>query len=99
MRLHGLQRSRLLCPWNSPGKNTEVGLHLLLQGIFLTQGLNPGLPHCRQILYPLSNLGSAALVAQTVQKGKANEHAAESATAGQAQGDIHRAEEAAAGTT
>ena len=45
---------RLLCPWNSPGKNTEVGCHSLLQGIFPTQGLNLGLPHCRQILYQLS---------------------------------------------
>ena len=33
--------SRLLCPWNFPGKNTGVGCHFLLQGIFLTQGLNP----------------------------------------------------------
>ena len=38
-------------PWNSPGKNTGVGCHSLLQGIFLTQGLNPRLLHCRQILY------------------------------------------------
>ena len=36
-----------LCPWNSPGKNTGVGFHFLLQGIFLTQGSNPGVPHCR----------------------------------------------------
>ena len=41
---------RLFCPWDSPGKNTGVGCHALLQGIFLTQGSNPGL-HCRQILY------------------------------------------------
>ena len=45
---------KLLCPWNSPCKNTRVGCHSLLQGIFLTQGLNPGLLHCRQILYCLS---------------------------------------------
>ena len=38
-------RPRLLCPWDSPGKNTGVGCHALLQGIFLTQGLNPGLLH------------------------------------------------------
>ena len=44
---------QVLCPWNSPGKNTEVGCHSLLQGIFPTQGLNPGLPHCRRILYHL----------------------------------------------
>ena len=54
---HGLQPSRLLCPWNSPGKNTGVGCPSLLQGIFLTQGLNPGLLHCRQILYCLSYQG------------------------------------------
>ena len=39
--------ARLLCPWASPGKNTGVVCHSLLQGIFLTQGLNPGLLHCR----------------------------------------------------
>ena len=46
------------CPWDSPGKNTEVGCHSLLQGIFWTQGSNPGLLHCRQILYHLSHQGS-----------------------------------------
>ena len=50
LRSHGLQPPRLLCPWDSPGKNTGVGCHALLQGIFPTQGSNPGLPHCRQIL-------------------------------------------------
>ena len=50
--------TRLLCPWNSLGKNTVVGCHFLLHRIFLTQGLNPGLPHCRQTLYRLSNQGS-----------------------------------------
>ena len=40
---------------DSPGKNTRVDCHALLQGIFPTQGSNPGLPHCRQILYPLSH--------------------------------------------
>ena len=39
-----------LRPWDSPGKNTGVGCHFLLQGIFPTQGLNPGLPACRQTL-------------------------------------------------
>ena len=38
---YGLQPARLLCPWDSSGKNTGVGCHALLQGIFLTQGLNP----------------------------------------------------------
>ena len=37
---YGLQATRLLCPWDSPGKNTAVGCHALLQGIFLTHGLN-----------------------------------------------------------
>ena len=41
-----------------PGKNTGAGCHALLQGIFLTQGSNPGIPHYRQILYCLSHLGS-----------------------------------------
>ena len=40
-----------LCPWNSPGKNTGVNYYSLLQGIFPTQGWNPSLPYCRQILY------------------------------------------------
>ena len=44
-------------PWNSPGKNTGVGIHSLLQGIFPTQGLNLGLLHCGQILYCLSHKG------------------------------------------
>ena len=43
---------------DSPDKNTGVGCHALLQGIFPTQGSNPGLPHCRQILYHLSHQGS-----------------------------------------
>ena len=38
-----------------PSQNTGVGCHFLLQGIFLTQGLNPGLLHCRQIVYHLSH--------------------------------------------
>ena len=41
-----------------PGKSTGVGCHFLLQGIFLTQGSNPGLPHCRQTLHHLSHQGS-----------------------------------------
>ena len=45
----------LYSPWNSPGQNTGVGSHSLLQGIFPTQGLNPGLQHCRWILYQLSH--------------------------------------------
>ena len=45
-------------PWNSPGQNTGVGSLSLLWGIFLTQGWNPGLLHCRQILSCLSHQGS-----------------------------------------
>ena len=49
----GYQYSRI-CPWDSPGKNAGEGNHALLQGIFQTQGSNPSLLHCRQILYCLS---------------------------------------------
>ena len=48
----------LYSPWNSLGQNTGVGSHSPLQGIFPTQGSNPGLPHCRQILYQLRHNGS-----------------------------------------
>ena len=48
---HGLQPTRLLWPWDFPGKNAGVGCHFFLQGIFPTQGSNPHLLHCRQILY------------------------------------------------
>ena len=47
---------------DSPGKNTGVGCHALLRGIFPTQGLNPGLPHCRWILYHLSHQGSPKIL-------------------------------------
>ena len=49
-----LKPTRLLCPWNSPGKNTGVGCHSFLQAIFLTQGSNMGLLNCTWILYHLS---------------------------------------------
>ena len=49
-------------PWNSPGQNSRVGSHSLLQGILPTQGLNAGLPHCRQILYQLSHQGSPRIL-------------------------------------
>ena len=57
LRPHGLYS-----PWNSPGQNTGVGSLSLLQGIFPTQGLNPDLPHCRQILYQLSHKGSPRIL-------------------------------------
>ena len=50
-----LQPHGLYSPWNSPGQTTGVDSHSLLQGIFPTQGSNPYLPHCRQILYWLSH--------------------------------------------
>ena len=53
-----LQPQGLYSPWNSPGQNTGVGGLSLLQGIFPTQGLNPGLWSCRQILYQLSHKGN-----------------------------------------
>ena len=52
---------KLYSPWNSPGQNTGVGRLSLLQGIFPTHGSNPGLPHCRWILYQLSHKGSPNL--------------------------------------
>ena len=58
LQFHGWKPARLLCPWDSPRKNTGVGCHSLLQGIFLTHELNPGLLHCRQILYCLNCKGS-----------------------------------------
>ena len=54
--------TRFLCPWSSPGKNTEMGCHFLLQGIFPTQGSNPGLPHRRWILYHLSYQGNSRIL-------------------------------------
>ena len=52
----------LYSPWNSPGQNTGVGSLSLLQGIFPTQGSNPGLLHCRQIFYQLSHKGSPRIL-------------------------------------
>ena len=64
LRPHGLYRS-----WNSLGQNTGVGSLSLLQEIFPTQGLNPGLPHCRWILYQLSHQGRQTLNHWTPRKG------------------------------
>ena len=57
---HSVTSASLLChwlysPWNSSAQNSELGNLSLLQGIFATQGSNPGLLHCRQILYQLSH--------------------------------------------
>ena len=60
--VHGtVHETVLYSPWNSPGQNTGVGNLSLLQGIFLTHGLNPSLPHCKWILYQLSYQGSQSL--------------------------------------
>ena len=61
-QLHLTLCEPVICPWNSPGKNTGVGSHSLLQGIFMTQGLNLGLLHCRQILYHLTYQGSCMTI-------------------------------------
>ena len=64
LQLHGMQHARLPCPWDFPGKNTEVGCYFLLQGIFLTQGSNT---HLLRLLYwladslPLLYLGNSNL--------------------------------------
>ena len=57
-----LQPHGLYSPRNSPGQNTRVGSLSLLQGIFPTQELNPGLPHCRWILYQLSHKGTPGIL-------------------------------------
>ena len=62
LRSHGLQSTRLLCPWDSPGKNTGVGSHSLLQGVFLIQGSNLGPLHCGKILYFLSHQESPSIL-------------------------------------
>ena len=70
---NSLLPQELYSPWNSPGQNTGVGSHFLLQGVFPTQGSNQGLPHSKRILHRLSHQGSPvsidkvfAKVSQTV---------------------------------
>ena len=63
VQLHGLYS-----PWNSLGQNTGVGSLSLLQGIFPTQGSNPGLPHCRWILYQLNHKESPRIHRRTILK-------------------------------
>ena len=62
LRPNGLWPAKLLCLWISPGKNIGIGCLFLLQGIFPTQGSNPGLPHCRRILYQMSHKGSPRIL-------------------------------------
>ena len=63
---HGLELTRLLCPWDIPVKNIGVGNHSLLLGIFLTQGSKLGPPHCKQILYHFSHHGSPPCIVTSV---------------------------------
>ena len=63
---HGLHS-----PGNPPGQNTGVGSLFLLQGIFPTQGSNPGLPHCRCILYQLSHQGSLKIMETSFKRSHA----------------------------
>ena len=76
LRTHGLEPSRLLCPWDSTGKNIGVCCHSLLQGIFLTQGSNPCLLHWWADSLPPEPLGKPLLSflahAITAFKNKAN---------------------------
>ena len=73
---HGLHSTRLLCPWNSPCKNTGVGCHFLIQGIFSTQGVNSGLPALQTdslLSEPPGkppNLGNSHWTADTYTRGK-----------------------------
>ena len=55
LRHYGLKPAKLLCLWDFPGKNTGVGCHALLQGIFPTKRSNKDLQHCRRILYRLNH--------------------------------------------
>ena len=64
--------TRLLCPWNSPGQNTGAGSHFLPEGIFPTQGSNPGLHQRKQIFYHLSHQRSP--VTQVAKKKKGTVH-------------------------
>ena len=68
---HGLQPTRLLCPWDFPGKNTGEGRHALLQGIFLTQESNPYLLHCRRILYHWATVEAHGMKGQPLNACKA----------------------------
>ena len=59
---NSLRTHELYNPWNFPCQNTGMGSLSLLQGIFPTQGSNPGLPHCRRFLYQLSHKGSPGIL-------------------------------------
>ena len=59
---HGLKPARLLCPWDSPGRNTRMGCHFLLQGIFPTQKSNSCHLHWQVGSLPLSHLGRPCII-------------------------------------
>ena len=65
-----VEPTRLLCPWDSPGKETRVGCHALLQGIFLTQGLNLHLLHQQAVSLPLSHLVSPNYAVGNLKRNK-----------------------------
>ena len=67
LRLCGLQPARLLCPWDSPGKNTGAGCHSFLQGIFPAQGSNPG-SALQWIPYQLSHQGSSLFLKSKIEE-------------------------------
>ena len=58
---------KLLCQWDFPGKNTGMGCHFLLQGIFLTQALNPGLLYCKAVS---CTAGASSLLTEPLGKPK-----------------------------
>ena len=60
LRPCGLESTRLLCPWDSPGKNTGVGCHALLQGIIPNQGSNPRLLHWQVNYLPFEQSGKSS---------------------------------------
>ena len=62
--MNSQESARFFCPWDFPGKNTAVGCHFLLQGIFSTQGSNPCLFHCQADSLPLNHLGSTLKLIQ-----------------------------------
>ena len=72
LQTHGLQPTRLLCPWDSPGKNTGVGCHALLQGTFLTQRLNPHILYCQVDSLPLVPPGKPFRLTLEAQKASSN---------------------------
>ena len=77
VRSYGLQPARLLCPWDSLGKNPGVGNHSLLWGTFLTQGSNAHVLHCGQILYNWATWEApkhATLKATGLTHGRARRH-------------------------